>query len=78
MLIHIIAFHASYFFYYYYVSLVWKFSPVLLAGALNSNNKLSSACKPAQALKILFKASFYLPKELTKGQSISVKGALHK
>jgi len=51
---------------------------VLPAGALNSNNKLSSACKPAQALKILFKASFYLPKELTKGQSLSVKGALHK
>lgn len=60
------------------VSFPLKISPVLPAGALNSNNKLSSACKPAQALKILFKASFYLPKELTKGQSTSVKGALHK
>lgn len=54
------------------------FSPVFPAGALNSNNKLSSECKPAQALKILFSPSFYLPKELTKGQSTSVKGALHK
>lgn len=54
------------------------FSATLPAGALNSNNKLSSACKPAQALKMLSKPAFYLPKELTKGQSKSVKGALHK
>lgn len=47
-------------------------------GHLNSNKVLSSKCKPAQALKILFNPSFYLPKELTKGQSVSVKGALHK
>jgi hypothetical protein len=39
---------------------------------------LSSQCNPAQALKMLFNPSFYLPKELTKGQSTSVKGALHK
>lgn len=55
-----------------------SFSPVFPTGHLNSNNKLSSACNPAQALKILFKESFYLPKEFTKGQSKSVRGALHK
>jgi len=62
----------------YYLAPFVKTSPVFPTGALNSSKRLSSACKPAQALKILFNPSFYLFKEFTKGQSKSVKGALHK
>ena len=50
----------------------------LETGHLNSNNKLSSQCRPQHALKILQIASFYLDKLLTKGCSLSVTGALHK